>query len=104
MFYLIWCLLFLLETDFYLICLQNAGSFSFSIGITEVLNTNIVIELSANDVDYVYQRYYSIISLVRVLFGNNGVLLYVMVMDLPWPSSSSPLLLHSLHMFVNTIC
>ncbi|XP_027193351.1 protein HAPLESS 2 isoform X2 [Cicer arietinum] len=34
----------------------NAGSFSFSIGITEVLNTNIVIELSANDVDYVYQR------------------------------------------------
>ncbi|PNY09252.1 hypothetical protein L195_g005798 [Trifolium pratense] len=34
----------------------NAGSFSFSIGITEVLNTNIVLELSANDVDYVYQR------------------------------------------------
>jgi hypothetical protein len=43
--------------NFYLICLQNAGSFSFSIGITEVLNTNIVLELSANDVDYVYQRY-----------------------------------------------
>ncbi|KAI4315374.1 hypothetical protein L6164_028190 [Bauhinia variegata] len=34
----------------------NAGTHSFSIGITEVLNTNLVIELSADDVDYVYQR------------------------------------------------
>ncbi|XP_027362592.1 protein HAPLESS 2 [Abrus precatorius] len=34
----------------------NAGIYSFSIGITEVLNTNLVIELSANDVEYVYQR------------------------------------------------
>ncbi|KAF7828309.1 protein HAPLESS 2 [Senna tora] len=34
----------------------NAGIHSFSIGITEVLNTNLVIELSANDVEYVYQR------------------------------------------------
>ncbi|RYR10714.1 protein HAPLESS 2 [Arachis ipaensis] len=34
----------------------NAGGYSFSIGITEVLNTNLVIELSANDVEYVYQR------------------------------------------------
>ncbi|XP_029126042.1 protein HAPLESS 2 isoform X2 [Cajanus cajan] len=34
----------------------NAGSYSFSIGITEVLNTNLVLELSANDVEYVYQR------------------------------------------------
>ncbi|KAK4262727.1 hypothetical protein QN277_028252 [Acacia crassicarpa] len=34
----------------------NAGTHSFSIGITEVLNTNLVIELSANDVEYVYQR------------------------------------------------
>ncbi|KAG4386332.1 hypothetical protein GLYMA_11G026100v4 [Glycine max] len=34
----------------------SAGSYSFSIGITEVLNTNLVLELSANDVEYVYQR------------------------------------------------
>ncbi|XP_061337271.1 protein HAPLESS 2 [Gastrolobium bilobum] len=34
----------------------GAGSYSFSIGITEVLNTNLVLELSANDVEYVYQR------------------------------------------------
>ncbi|KAL2348073.1 hypothetical protein Fmac_002073 [Flemingia macrophylla] len=34
----------------------NAGSYSFSIGITEVLNTNLVLEISANDVEYVYQR------------------------------------------------
>ncbi|KAG4974876.1 hypothetical protein JHK87_031697 [Glycine soja] len=35
---------------------ESAGSYSFSIGITEVLNTNLVLELSANDVEYVYQR------------------------------------------------
>ncbi|KAG4403907.1 hypothetical protein GLYMA_01G216933v4 [Glycine max] len=34
----------------------SAGSYSYSIGITEVLNTNLVLELSANDVEYVYQR------------------------------------------------
>ncbi|XP_023550534.1 protein HAPLESS 2 [Cucurbita pepo subsp. pepo] len=34
----------------------NAGTHSFSIGITEVLNTNLVIELRADDVEYVYQR------------------------------------------------
>ncbi|KAL5141433.1 Protein HAPLESS 2 [Glycine soja] len=34
----------------------SAGSYSFSIGITEVLSTNLVLELSANDVEYVYQR------------------------------------------------
>ncbi|KAL5168095.1 Protein HAPLESS 2 [Glycine soja] len=34
----------------------SAGSYSFSIGITEILNTNLVLELSANDVEYVYQR------------------------------------------------
>ncbi|KAL2990465.1 hypothetical protein AAZX31_11G203400 [Glycine max] len=34
----------------------SAGSYSFSIGITEVLNTNLVLELSVNDVEYVYQR------------------------------------------------
>ncbi|XLT12791.1 hypothetical protein HN51_058481 [Arachis hypogaea] len=32
----------------------NAGGYSFSIGITEVLNTNLVIELSAKDVEYIY--------------------------------------------------
>lgn len=36
---------------------QNAGVHSFSIGITEVLNTNLLIELSADDINYVYQRY-----------------------------------------------
>ncbi|KAL8114560.1 hypothetical protein AgCh_021428 [Apium graveolens] len=36
--------------------LQNAGSRSFSIGITEVLNTNLLIELTADDIEYVYQR------------------------------------------------
>lgn len=36
--------------------MQNAGSHSFSIGITEVLNTNLLIELSADDIEYVYQR------------------------------------------------
>ncbi|XP_044476823.1 protein HAPLESS 2 [Mangifera indica] len=34
----------------------NAGSHSFSIGVTEVLNTNILLELSADDIEYVYQR------------------------------------------------
>ncbi|EXC34108.1 hypothetical protein L484_010566 [Morus notabilis] len=34
----------------------NAGTHSFSIGVTEVLNTNLLIELSADDVEYVYQR------------------------------------------------
>lgn len=37
-------------------CLQNPGSHSFSIGITEVLNTNLLVELSADDIEYVYQR------------------------------------------------
>jgi hypothetical protein len=35
---------------------QNAGTHSFSIGVTEVLNTNLLIELSADDIEYVYQR------------------------------------------------
>uniref|UniRef100_A0A3Q7HTV9 Generative cell specific-1/HAP2 domain-containing protein n=1 Tax=Solanum lycopersicum TaxID=4081 RepID=A0A3Q7HTV9_SOLLC len=35
---------------------QNAGSHAFSIGITEVLNTNLLIELNADDIEYVYQR------------------------------------------------
>ncbi|KAL5559362.1 hypothetical protein UlMin_035573 [Ulmus minor] len=34
----------------------SAGTHSFSIGITEVLNTNILIELSADDAEFVYQR------------------------------------------------
>ncbi|XP_020202183.1 protein HAPLESS 2 [Cajanus cajan] len=33
----------------------NVGSYSFFIGIIEVLNTNLVLELSENDVEYVYQ-------------------------------------------------
>ncbi|KAL6544038.1 Transcriptional activator [Orobanche gracilis] len=35
---------------------RNAGSYAFSIGITEVLNTNLLIELAADDIEYVYQR------------------------------------------------
>ncbi|KAM1050419.1 hypothetical protein ACFX13_032893 [Malus domestica] len=34
----------------------NAGTHSFSIGVAEVINTNLLIELSADDVEYVYQR------------------------------------------------
>ncbi|GAB2277532.1 Transcriptional activator [Dionaea muscipula] len=34
----------------------DLGPHSFSIGITEVLNTNLLIELRADDIDYVYQR------------------------------------------------
>ncbi|XP_027182468.1 protein HAPLESS 2 [Coffea eugenioides] len=34
----------------------NAGGQALSIGITEVLNTNLLIELSADDIEYVYQR------------------------------------------------
>ncbi|XP_077211226.1 hapless 2 isoform X2 [Tasmannia lanceolata] len=34
----------------------NAGTHSFSIGITEALNTNLLLELSADDIEYVYQR------------------------------------------------
>lgn len=39
-----------------MVMVQNAGTHSFSIGITEVLNTNLLIELSADDIEYVYQR------------------------------------------------
>ncbi|KAJ4950041.1 hypothetical protein NE237_026873 [Protea cynaroides] len=35
---------------------SNAGTHSFSIGITEALNTNILLELRADDIEYVYQR------------------------------------------------
>ncbi|XP_038679280.1 protein HAPLESS 2 isoform X2 [Tripterygium wilfordii] len=34
----------------------DAGTHSFSIGVTEVLNTNVLIELTADDIEYVYQR------------------------------------------------
>ncbi|WOL04599.1 hypothetical protein Cni_G13321 [Canna indica] len=34
----------------------NAGTHTFSVGITEVLNTNLLIELGADDIEYVYQR------------------------------------------------
>ncbi|CAN4077796.1 unnamed protein product [Withania somnifera] len=34
----------------------NAGSHALSIGITEVLNTNLLIELNADDIEFVYQR------------------------------------------------
>ncbi|CAN6867949.1 unnamed protein product [Brassica oleracea] len=34
----------------------NAGPQSFSIGVTETLNTNIMIELRADDIEYVFQK------------------------------------------------
>ncbi|KAG6782743.1 hypothetical protein POTOM_012157 [Populus tomentosa] len=34
----------------------NAGTPSFSIGFTEILNTNLLIELTTDDIGYVYQR------------------------------------------------
>ncbi|KAL9239544.1 hypothetical protein vseg_013854 [Gypsophila vaccaria] len=34
----------------------GAGPRSFSIGITEALNTNLLLELGADDIEYVYQR------------------------------------------------
>ncbi|KAK8483800.1 hypothetical protein V6N11_030569 [Hibiscus sabdariffa] len=34
----------------------GAGSHSFSIGVTEVLNSNLLIELRADDIDFVFQR------------------------------------------------
>lgn len=37
-------------------CLQNAGTHSFSIGVTEDLKSNIMMELSADDIEFVYQR------------------------------------------------
>lgn len=51
--------------DRFFFLLQNAGTHSFSIGVTEVLNTNLLIELSADDVEYVYQR---LISLSSIFF------------------------------------
>ncbi|WCJ26182.1 hapless 2 [Euphorbia peplus] len=34
----------------------NAGTHSFSIGITEVVNTNLLMELRADDIEFVFQR------------------------------------------------
>ncbi|KAJ1290500.1 hypothetical protein BS78_02G248700 [Paspalum vaginatum] len=34
----------------------NAGGHTFSIGVTEVINTNLKVELSADDIEYLYQR------------------------------------------------
>ncbi|KAF7138533.1 hypothetical protein RHSIM_Rhsim07G0093800 [Rhododendron simsii] len=48
----------------------NPGSHSFSIGITEVLNTNLLVELSADDIEYVYQsdlNHYLKLNAVKVL-------------------------------------
>lgn len=42
--------------------LQDAGSHAFSIGITEVLNSNLLIELRADDIEYVYQRLVLVVS------------------------------------------
>ncbi|XP_071689578.1 protein HAPLESS 2-like [Rutidosis leptorrhynchoides] len=34
----------------------HAGKLSFSVGITEAINSNLLLELSADDIQYVYQR------------------------------------------------
>uniref|UniRef100_A0A0E0L0D7 Generative cell specific-1/HAP2 domain-containing protein n=1 Tax=Oryza punctata TaxID=4537 RepID=A0A0E0L0D7_ORYPU len=34
----------------------NAGAHTFSVGVTEDVNTNLLIELRADDIEYVYQR------------------------------------------------
>ncbi|KAF9599438.1 hypothetical protein IFM89_037204 [Coptis chinensis] len=34
----------------------NAGTHSFSIGVTEILNSNLLIELSADDIEFVYHK------------------------------------------------
>lgn len=50
-------LLYPLNNCFVLMWVQNLGSHSFSIGVSEVLNTNIMLESSADDdMEYVYQR------------------------------------------------
>ncbi|KAH6803886.1 hapless 2 [Perilla frutescens var. frutescens] len=36
--------------------LMDAGIHAFSIGIIEVINSNLLIELRADDIEYVYQR------------------------------------------------
>ncbi|PON58355.1 hypothetical protein PanWU01x14_167470 [Parasponia andersonii] len=46
----------------------NAGTHSFSIGDTEVLNSNLLIELRADDVEYVYQRLVFIFVLVWMTY------------------------------------
>ncbi|KAL0876987.1 hypothetical protein Bca101_026692 [Brassica carinata] len=35
---------------------ENSGPHSFSIGVTETLNTNLMIELRADDIEYVFQK------------------------------------------------
>ncbi|XP_010278564.2 PREDICTED: protein HAPLESS 2 isoform X2 [Nelumbo nucifera] len=46
----------------------DAGPHSFSIGITEVLNSNLLIELSADDIEYVYQSPGKILSVTIPTF------------------------------------
>jgi hypothetical protein len=46
-----------LDNTFDTYLLQHAGVQTFSFGITELVNTNLLIELSADDIEYVYQRY-----------------------------------------------
>ncbi|KAJ0594451.1 putative generative cell specific-1/HAP2 domain-containing protein [Helianthus annuus] len=48
--------------------IQNAGSHSFSIGITEVVNSNLLLELKADDIEYVYQSPGNIVSIAVPTF------------------------------------
>ncbi|KAJ0769545.1 putative generative cell specific-1/HAP2 domain-containing protein [Helianthus annuus] len=48
--------------------IQNAGSHSFSIGITEVVNSNLLLELKADDIEYVYQSPGTIVSIAVPTF------------------------------------
>ncbi|KAF8113103.1 hypothetical protein N665_0056s0008 [Sinapis alba] len=41
---------------FFVNMIQNSGPHSFSIGVTETLNTNLMIELIADDIEYVFQK------------------------------------------------
>jgi hypothetical protein len=42
--------------SFFLHVLQNAGAHTFSVGVTEAIASNLLLELSADDIQYFYQR------------------------------------------------
>jgi hypothetical protein len=63
-------LLCVLDNTFDKYLLQHAGVHSFSFGITELVNTNLLIELSADDIEYVYQRYWSCLCIYNWVYSN----------------------------------
>jgi len=44
------------DTKLLIHALQNAGAHSFSVGITESMASSLLLELSADDIQYFYQR------------------------------------------------